>query len=109
MSEQNPDILPELNKEEIRQKLNLETARINWKELEKHFARGVLITVSDKLDLIDVALEFVQDNKIDIEAWLADSLIIRTTDEQAKQWSASEPDLWAVVVVPWILIQQRLN
>ena len=103
------DINIELNQQELRQKLNLETARISWAELEKHFARGVLITVSDKLDLVDVAVEFVNDNKEAIETWLADNQIIRVTDEQARQWGGTDPEIWAVVVAPWILIQQRLN
>ena len=109
MSEDTPEFSTELNQQELRQKLNFETAQINWTELEKHFARGVLITVSDKLDLIDVAVEFVHDNKETIEAWLAEEQIKRTTDEQAKQWSSTDPELWAVVVSPWILVQQRLN
>ena len=97
----------ELNQQELRQKLNLETAQINWTEMEKYFARGVLITVSDKLDLIDVAVEFVHDNKKTIESWLADEHINRTTVEQAKHWSSTDPELWAVVIAPWILVQQR--
>ena len=41
-----------------RQELHLETARINWQELETHFARGVVIRVDSDLDLIEVASLF---------------------------------------------------
>ena len=31
--------------DELRAKINAETGKIGWKELERHFARGVVITV----------------------------------------------------------------
>ena len=42
--------------------INLETARINWKELEVYYAAGNVISVSPKLDLIDVALVITKDD-----------------------------------------------
>lgn len=101
------DISPELSAAELQEKLNLETARISWSELEKHFARGVLITIAGELDLVAIALHFAEDDKAAIEPLLADNKISRTTDEQAQQWSEGDPDLWAVVVAPWILVQEK--
>src|SRR5690554_6148842 len=43
---------------DLRQHLNGETARIAWRELERHFARGAVVTVDPGLDLIDVAVFF---------------------------------------------------
>ena len=37
------------------EKLNLETARIQWAELERHFARGVVIVIDENLDLPNIA------------------------------------------------------
>ncbi|MCW9024958.1 MAG: DUF2288 domain-containing protein [Gammaproteobacteria bacterium] len=107
MNDEFPDITPELSRDELQQTLNMETARISWSELEKHFARGVLITVAPRLDLIETALHFIQNDKKAIEPLLASEDINRTTDKQAQQWSSSEPELWAVVVAPWVLVQQR--
>jgi len=57
-----PDLInPKLTDEELFQKLNGETAQLSWKELEPHFARGVVIRVAPELDLIEVAMSFIRD------------------------------------------------
>ena len=45
------------NKSEKWHALHAETAEINWKDLERFFAKGNLLRVSQELDLVDVALE----------------------------------------------------
>ena len=44
-----------------------------------------------------------------ISALLEKKQIEKVTDEQARIWSDSDALLWAVVVRPWILVQQRKN
>jgi len=39
----------------LKDRLNLETARITWPELERYFASGKVIHVAATLDLIEVA------------------------------------------------------
>ena len=48
--------------DDLRQKLNLETARIGWGELQRHYARGVLINVGEGLDLVEVAAYMAADD-----------------------------------------------
>ena len=43
--------------DELKAKLNLETSRICWHELQTYFARGQVVRVSPDLDLLDVAAE----------------------------------------------------
>ena len=88
-------------------KLNQETARLPWTELLRHYAGGSVITVSDTLDLIEVAARMAIDDKDVVAQWLADGRIARTTDEQAQAWVAADMSLWTVVVKPWVLVQQR--
>ena len=88
-------------------KINLETARISWKELERFFAGGRIISVVDHLDMIRVAQLMASDDVTTISAMLEKKEIGKVTDEQARIWSDSEASLWAVVVNPWILVQQR--
>ncbi|WP_373813542.1 DUF2288 family protein, partial [Neisseria dentiae] len=40
-----------MNDNLLNSKLNLETARISWNELQPHFARGAAVYVSADLDL----------------------------------------------------------
>jgi hypothetical protein len=93
--------------EQLSARLNTETARIEWKELERHFARGVLLTVSPKLDLVEVGAHMIHDDKHIIDAWLESGELGKTSDDDAIGWSESEPSLWALVVAPWVLVQAK--
>ncbi|MFO7541506.1 MAG: DUF2288 domain-containing protein [Thiobacillus sp.] len=87
-------------------KLNLETAQLQWSELERHFARGDVIKVAIGTDLVNAALH-VAENKTDIvQAWLADGRITRADMPDAEDWNARKPMFWAVVVAPWVLVQE---
>lgn len=87
--------------------LNLETARIAWPELERHFARGVVVQVLDTLDLVEVATAFANDDKATVEGWLTTGEVRRLEIEIARDWRHRDPDLWAVVTAPWVLVQER--
>lgn len=99
-------------KEEIDQlllRLNAETARISWQELERHFARGALLTVSPVLDLVAVGVHMINDDKTIIDAMMESGDLSKTTDEEALHWSENDAVLWAVVVAPWVLVQDKDN
>ena len=93
------------NDTDLRTKINLETARLPWSELQRHFAQGTVIYVSEDLDLIDVAVRISHDDKASIAAWMADGKVGKVTDLQAQAWAESEAQLWASVVSPFILVQ----
>ena len=88
-------------------KINLETAQIPWKELERFFAGGRIISVDDSVDMIRVAQLMAADDVKAVSDMLEKKEIGKVTDLQARIWSASDALLWAVVVKPWILVQQR--
>lgn len=94
------------NMEEVtRTKINLETARIAWKELERFFASGGAVFVGEELDLVEVAFQFSEDNKLQVERWLLTGQVARVSDEQALAWHEAEAEMWAVVVSPYVLVQ----
>ncbi|MBO4790195.1 MAG: DUF2288 family protein [Oxalobacter sp.] len=90
-------------------RINMETAKISWKELERFFAAGRLISVIDSVDMIKVAQLMEKDDAKAIKEMLDKREIERLSDEQAKVWADTNPTLWAVVVKPWILVQLRVN
>ena len=96
----------ELNDEELRQKINLETGQLSWTELQKHFAKGNVIVVKPALDLIDVAARFAEDDKDAVAQWIQSEDIKRALDDDARQWNERNSDFWTVVVAPWILVQE---
>ena len=93
----------------LRAKVNMETSRIEWKELQRFFASGVAIEVSASLDLIEVALQMHQDNKAKIENWLSAGVLGKVTDERAAAWLTKDKEVWAVVVSPWVLVQEIID
>lgn len=93
----------------LRAKVNMETSRIAWKELQRFFASGVAVEVSTKLDLVEVALQMHGDNRHQFETWLVAGLVGKVTDEQAAAWLAADTELWAVVVSPWVLVQEIME
>ena len=93
----------------LRAKLNLETAQLAWPELERHFARGVVIKVASGMDLVDAALNVAENNAATVQAWLAEGRIVRAELRDAEDWHARQPMFWAVVVAPWVLVQEVLK
>ena len=97
--DQNPNLT-------IRERLSEETGVLDWHELERHFARGVVIRVDPEIDLIDVAIEFVNDDTDSIQHWLTSTLIARASDDDARDWTQRGPRFKCVVVAPWVLVQE---
>lgn len=90
----------------LRAKLNLETARLHWPELERHFARGVVIRVASGMDLLEVALGVAENRTGQVQEWLANGSISRADMPDAEDWHSRQPTFWAVVVAPWVLVQE---
>lgn len=89
----------------IRAKINLETAKIPWRELQRFFAAGKVMRVGSGLDLVEVAACIEQDDLERVEAWTASGDLQPVGDAEARRWIDDDASLWAVVVKPWVLVQ----
>lgn len=89
-----------------RVKLNHETARIPWTELQRYFAKGHVVWCGQELDLIEVAQWLAHDDAGQVAVAMDQGRIAHTTDEQARRWLEGQAELWAVVVKPWVLVQE---
>jgi hypothetical protein len=92
--------------EELCAILNGQTGKLAWPELERHFARGMVVRVDNDLDLVEVAAAVVEDNKEAVNAWMASSQVMHADERDAKDWTLRQPQFWAVVAAPWVLIQE---
>ena len=101
MDESEASIDPEV----VRAKIISETAKIPWQSLQRFFASGKTLYVDKTLDLVDVACSFQQDDSNTVDEWVKSEQIKAVSTEQAKQWIAEDSQVWAVVVKPWVLIQ----
>lgn len=92
--------------EEIyRAKVNMETAQIPWRELQRFFASGAAISVNVDLDLVEVAYQISEDNAAQVSLWLDSGQIAKVSDEQALAWHEANALVWAVVAKPYVLVQ----
>ncbi len=98
-----PDNQPDLS---LAEKLNLETGKMEWSELQTYFARGIVIVVTAGQDLIETAVQLTEDNKAQIEAMIESGQLVRANDDHARNWLETDPLFWAVVVTPWVLVQE---
>lgn len=89
-----------------KEKVNLETSQISWKELQRFFACGATVFVASDLDLVDVAYQFSIDNKDQVALWMQNHQVALVSDHQALNWLEADATVWAVVVKPWILVQE---
>ena len=98
---------PDKERELLQKKLNMETATMPWRELERHFAAGIVIVVDNALDLIQVAACIADDDKSAVKKWMAANQLMKVSDAQAQAWLEQDAVLWAVVVKPFILVQEK--
>jgi len=73
--------------EAIFAEINQQTGVIDWQELVKHFARGVVIRVDADLDLVKVAHSMSLDDKAQMQQWLDAGSIRRASDDDARGWT----------------------
>jgi len=97
----------ESNKE--KEKVNLETAQIVWTDLQRFFAKGDIVWVSNELDLVEVSYKFSINDKTSVQNWLEAKKVALVSDTQALHWFDTNAELWAVVVKPWILVQEEIS
>ncbi|MBT8049511.1 MAG: DUF2288 family protein [Xanthomonadales bacterium] len=86
--------------------LNAQTGRVRWPELARHFARGVVICVSSEKDLVKMAENLVQDQAGEIGRLVEEGALHRAQDHDATRWQQNNTEFWAVVVAPWVLVQE---
>jgi len=93
----------------MRAKLNGETAKADWQELQPFFAKGQLIKVAGGLDLVEVAAHVANDDSVYVDALMQSGRLGKLDDATAIDWQARNPAIWAVVLAPWILVQESVH
>lgn len=90
---------------ELISRLNSETAKIAWHELQKHYAHGNVLAVAEGGDLIRVALALHRDDTAQVQQWLSEKVISEVSDQQALAWYECNATVWALVIPPFVLVQ----
>ena len=92
--------------EEVEARLNLETGQIAWRDLQRYFAGGRLLVLDDALDLVKTAALFAEDQAGEVETLLKANRLVPASTAQARRWQETDAVFWAVVVAPWVLVQE---
>jgi hypothetical protein len=95
---------PEQKDALLRDRLNRETARVAWTELQRQYAAGNVVYVASGLDLVEIAVRLANDDKDVLAGLIAQQRVGKVTDAQAAGWLDAGAALWAVVVAPFVLV-----
>lgn len=87
-------------------KINLETAKIAWSELQRFFAAGKVLHVALDQDLLEVARLMSADQVTQIALLLDSGKIAVVADKKALEWYETDSSVWSVVVKPYVLLQE---
>ncbi len=94
---------------EIRAELQgmLDQAQCSW--LAPFAKRDSVIMVAPELDLVEVGMKVVLDDKTAVGGWLEKGLLKRPDPAQLKSWEADTQRTFMVLVVqPYVLAQERV-
>ncbi len=91
------------------QKLDKYLGEVTWQYLEPHFLNGSLIYVDNSLCIKDVANAFAQDDKKKVEKWLRTGDALKPGQAHAKYWKKANSTFTALVVSPFVIIQELEN
>ncbi|MNR48745.1 hypothetical protein D3C85_1680210 [compost metagenome] len=58
-------------------------------------------------DLVAVAQAVAENDQGQVAAWLQAGVLSKVDEACAQDLLARNPKLWAVVVAPWVLVQER--
>lgn len=88
-------------------KLNRETSRILWKDLQRFYAQGAVLVVAPELDLVVTATAVANDDAAAVSAWMKSDQLTKASEDLAISWLNENCEVWAVVVAPWVLVQRE--
>ncbi|MBV1910245.1 MAG: DUF2288 domain-containing protein [Kangiellaceae bacterium] len=91
------------------QKLNLETATVEWKDLQVFFAQGKLLVVEPEADLLEVASSIAENNIGLLEKMIEEHKIAFATANWVNANCQEQTLLWTVVVSPYVVTQLQID
>jgi len=91
---------------DLSERFKTDLAEVPWKDLRIHLQRDAIIIVADELDLVETAVAVTDDDKKNIEKWIAAGQLVKPTKEQVETWETElEKPFRVLIVQPFILVQ----
>jgi hypothetical protein len=86
------------------ERLKKYTGPVSYDYLLGPLRNGVLVVVHEALDLADVGMAFIRDDRKRVQAWLDEELLVRADEETFEKREGAEA-YTAVVVSPFVLVR----
>lgn len=86
------------------ERLKKYTGPVSYDYLLGPLRNGVLIVVHEALDLTDVGIAFIHDDRKRVQAWLDEELLCRANEDTFEKREGPEAYM-AVVVSPFVLVK----
>ena len=81
-------------------------AEVSWRELRIHMQRDAIIIVSTELDLVAVGVAVADDDKAQVETWVASGQLSKPIEKQLESWEQEPAKRFQMLIVqPFILVQ----
>jgi hypothetical protein len=81
-----------------------------WAWLKPHLERDALILVSSSLDLLQIAVEVAENQRVKIQDYLNAGSLSKPTSVQIESWNQiSDKKFQVIIVRPFVLIQEALG
>ena len=94
----------------IRAKLEESVGPIVATDLHAHLKRDAVFVVAPALSLVECGVAIAMDDAKKVEAWIASEELRRPTADERTAWLASTDRQWtAIVVQPFVLVQDFLE
>ena len=94
---------------ELREQFQRDLAEVSWKDLRIHLQRDAVILVDPTLDLVDTAVAVAEDDKLQVESWLAEGLLKKPDAAQIKSWETDLEKPFRVLIVQPFILTQSVN
>ncbi|GHA16015.1 hypothetical protein GCM10008090_27200 [Arenicella chitinivorans] len=92
--------------ESLLAKLLSETARCEWRDLERFFAQGKVLRVDDAHDLVVIGAAIASDDASTLTPLIDAGELAPPSNDHARRWHAENQLLWTLVVAPYVLVQE---
>jgi len=91
---------------DLETRLNGQTAKIHWHELQRYFASGVIRQLAGGEDLVLVGKAIIDNDSARVQELLDNERLTVPDAACAQRWYDANTELWALVIAPWVLVQE---
>jgi hypothetical protein len=99
----------EAREQALRAELGRRAGPVRWSDLAAHSARRALFWVGPEVALVECAVAVALDRADVVELWIRDGTLRRPSQAELDEWPAAGKEWLAVVVQPFVLMQELAN